>query len=448
MRVSKSWLYPALFTIGILYFCYIILFSCQTKSRWDYFPDVNDYKTQSEAGLLSSDFYAPKPKPGVWFFPRPFTVPLFLKMVGSDPAKLVVLQKYVYCICIISLLIAILRYIAHPVVKIIAQCGLLFFFTWWNIVGWADIPISESLSLSLMFLWFSSILFYYKKQSKLNLLFLIVITFLLSFTRDTWPYIILLFFTLNMAVSKWLLPHGFKKSIGLFVFSIALFFLQNYTSNVGERYRLPVFNSLAARVSKNDEYLAWFKKQGMPQGDVLKKDFKNADVDENDILVTYKRYEDGTYKELFEWIIKDGKSKYQQFLLTHPFYLFLQDIPSKEIEQNVFIYNISDYYQGSEGFFLNAEHVFPIFNKWVYLIIVLIAVFLFIKTKEILYVFPVIVFFLFIANALLSYDADGLEIKRHLFITRIVMEFISVLILLLLINYSTKSIKILKKNDS
>ena len=224
MKLTKEYLYTLFFAGGLFCFCYIIISFDATETKWNHYPDVNDYKVQSEASLFSSDFYAPRPKPGIWFFPRPFTVPLFLKIAGSDPVKLITLQKYMYCACVICLLLAFLQYITYPFIKIIAQFGLLFFFTWWNIVGWHHIPLSESLSISLMFLWFGSILFHYKKQNILTFIFFIVVSFLLSFTRDTWPYIILSFCALNIFISKWLIPGSFKKSIGLFLFSVCLFF--------------------------------------------------------------------------------------------------------------------------------------------------------------------------------------------------------------------------------
>ena len=141
-----------------------------------------------------------------------------------------------------------------------------------------------------------------------------------------------------------------------------MFFAQNYTSNVGERYKLPVFNSIAGRVSKNDAYLSWFKNEGMPQGDVLKKDFKDVMVD-SDIgrPIIYKRYIDSTYTELFSWVTKDGKSTYQKFLLTHPSYFFLQDLSTEYIKENLFSHDLT-YYDKAAGFFTNAENVFPIFN--------------------------------------------------------------------------------------
>jgi hypothetical protein len=435
MKIDRNKLYKFLFAIGLLYFCFIILDVPKIEPQWEGYPDVIDYKAQSKESLTSLNFYATKPKENVWFFPRPFTVPLFFKMASSDSYNMVMLQKTTYCICVISLLIAILNFISHFWVKIIAQCGLLFFFTWWNIVGWSDLPISESLSISLLFFWFSTILFYYKKQSVLNIIFLVISSILLSFTRDTWPYIILLFFLLNIFISIFLSIGSIKKNVSLFVFSICLFFAQSYTANVGQRHWMPMFNSIAGRVAQHDDYLAWFKNEGMPEADTLKTDFGEIkDLELDGRVLISKRYCDSTYTNLFLWIMKDGKNKYQKFLLTHPYYFFLQDLSSESVRGNLFSYNLP-YYKGSEGFFVNADHVFPVFNVWFYLVFFLLLLFLFFKTKEIVYAFLASVFILCVVNALITYNADALEIKRHLFITTIILEFISISTLILLADY-------------
>jgi uncharacterized membrane protein len=444
MKDRKYWLYVFIFSVAIAYFSFIVTDVSNLQPRWNLFSDVGDYKRQSEASLASLDFYAPKPNIGKWFFPRPFMVPLFFKIAGTDPRSVVILQKVVYCICVLSLLLSILQYIKNYYLKILSLLGFLFFFTWWNIVGWSTLPLSESLSISFMFLWFSSILWYFHKPGKIQTAFLVLAAFLLSFTRDTWPYVLLLFFSLNILLAKWLMPQKFKTSITLFGFALCLYFVQGYTAERGERFRMPVFNTFAARIAQNDDYLSWFKKEGMPLGDTLKKDFRGLYLDSDaGKRVIYFKYVDGTYEKLFDWIVKEGKGKYQKFLLTHPAYLFLDDVDRQHFQDNVFSYNLLEYYQPAEGFCINAEHIFPVFNSYWYLLIICLSLYPFLKTKKIIYAFPSILFLLFFANAMLSYNADGLEINRHLYITRIVLEFCCLLTITLLVNYylSLRNIK-------
>lgn len=412
---------------GFLFFCFTILIVPQTDPVWQVYPDVQDYVHQSKADVLSKDFLFPESIGA--FSPRPFTIPLFFKLVDSDPYKFILFQKILYCLFVICLILSVLVYLKSCFFKLLTQYILLFFFTWWNIVGWTDLPVSESLSNSFLLLWFAAILYYYYKPGNLSLILLFVVSFLLSFTRDSWPYVILLFFVFNVLFTKLININTFKKNLLLLVFPVCLFVFQNFTNNTGQRYKLPIFNSIAGRISKNDAFLDWFKNEGMPNAVELKQDFKSIDIDLEGRSVVYKRYSDSTYTKLFNWILEKGKSTYQKFVLTHPRYLLLLDIPSDKIAYNIFCYNTS-YLSAPQGFFINADCVFPLFNIPVYLIVSIVTLILVFKTKQIKYIFLFLVFLLFTANAYLIYNADSMEIQRHLYITTIVFELASMLLIL------------------
>ncbi|MES2760633.1 MAG: hypothetical protein V4677_00435, partial [Bacteroidota bacterium] len=396
------------------------------------FPDSKDYKTQSEFSIFSFDFFAPKPTSS--FSPRPFTVPLFYKLASSDPCRMVMLQKVIHCISVITLVVSILMYLSKKWIKLLSLCLLLYFFTWWNIVGWTGNILSESLSLSFMLLWFAIILCYYRKQSWINFLLLTIVTILLSFTRDTWPYIILLYSIINILILKLFNKNVLKQGVAFFVFSICLFLAQNYSSSRGERYKLPVFNSIAGRIAQNDSYLLWFENEGMPLIEKLKKDFRGILIDEKENRsIVYSKYNDPEYVLLNNWILKDGKKVYQKFILTHWSYFLLFD-QTFDQSNRIFCSNLQDYTQKPKDFFLNADSTFPYFSLLpCILLIVLIALLMLVK-RNMIFIFPVLVAILFTVNALISYNADALEVKRHLFVTQIVLEFISLLSLLLLLD--------------
>ena len=222
-----DYLYYSIFISVVIYFLYLILFNYSNEPVWEYFSDSKDYKRQSEFSVFCLEFYAPKPSAN--FSPRPFTVPLFYKIASSDPYKMILLQKIIYCISVIFLVFSILVYLSKKWIKLLALFILLYFFTWWNIVGWTSNILSESLSLSLMFLWFAVILFYYKKQSWVILSILIFVTIFLSFTRDTWPYIILLFSIINIIILKFYSKVLLKQSIVFFIFNSKLYIIKRGT---------------------------------------------------------------------------------------------------------------------------------------------------------------------------------------------------------------------------
>ncbi len=448
MKTEKlyDYVYYSLFLIGIAFFLYSISDYTIIKPIWEYFPDSKDYKTQSEFSLFSLDFFAPLPSPG--FSPRPFTVSLFYKIVLSDPYKMIFLQKAVYSISVLAFIYSFLMYLSNRWVKLMTFYILLYFFTWWSIVGWTENILSESLSMSFMFLWFTVILYYYKKQSLFSFFILVFITFLFSFTRDTWPYIILLFSLINLLLVKFNGKNLLKQSAIFLLFSVSVFFIQNYTASRGERYKLPVFNSIAERVSKKDEYLLWFKNEGMPLADKLKADFKNINIDdEENRQIVYSKYDDSEYKPLFNWIVKDGKKVYQKFLLTHWSCFFLSDQDSEQ-KNRIFCSNLQGYTKKPEGFFLNADATFPYFSFLSCVIFITLALVLILLKRDVIFLFPISLAILFTANALISYNADALEVKRHLFITQIVLEFICLTSLFLILDNVRLLKTVIKKKNS
>lgn len=430
-----------IFSLGFLYFSYLIICTITTEPIWNSFPDSNDYIAQSKNSLFSLDFYSPPPNPK--FSPRPFTIPLFLKMASSNPFYMVLFQRIFYCLCVLIFILTITVSIINPYLKVLYQFLLMYFFTMWDLVGWSDNVLSEFLSTALMFLWFSAIILFYKKPNRISTVFLIVISLFLSFSRDTWPYVIVMFAIINFIIFKLTKKRAFKLNLIFLIFSVFLFIVQNVTSNIGERYKLPVFNSIVGRVSQNDDYIKWFKKRGMPLTEKTVKDFRGVAVDSQEgRAVIYPKYYDGSYVELFEWIKKDGKSTYRTFVITHPDYFFMID-QTKEQVQRIFCTDLHKfgYFLWPERFFLNSTNFFPFFNMWSCLLLIVLLAMLFKRENKIIYLFPIILFILFLFNALLSYNADTLEVERHLYTTQIVLELISFMSIFLLIDFGIVLLK-------
>lgn len=406
-------------------FAFVILNIPKIEPIWEFFSDCRDYKVQSRHDLFSMDFYAPFSSP--IFAARPFTVPLFYRMVGTDEYRIVIMQKVVYCLCSLLFVRSLLGFIKSSLVRIILAASLFFFFTWWNIVGWSDNLLSESLSMSMMFLWFAAILFFIRKQSLSSLVILAIVGFFFSFTRDTWPYIILFTYLVLFAFFYRRERIMRLRLLGLCLFAVGTFFFQQYTADVGERYKLPVFNSIAERISKNQEYLDWFRQRGMPQADQLVKDFGSMHIDTRPgQAFIYKRYEDSTYTDLFNWVVKDGKSVYTTFVITHPAYFFMMDQSAQE-RARIFSVGDTKYTLREAGFYANAGNVFPLFNSWLILGLLLVLVLIYRQWNPSLHLlFPALICLACIVNVYLSYNADALEVERHLFITQIILEVIGI----------------------
>lgn len=424
MSAKKEYIIYSLILFGFIFFCYVILDIPAIDPIWNFFADPQDYLRQSNYPLFSKEFYIPEP--AMWFTPRPFTVPLFYKLAGSEPERMLYFQKAFYCFSVGVFVVSVLRFLAHHVLKLVMVLVLFFFFTWWNIVGWSNNILSESISFSFFLLWLSALFGFIVKRNWVWTILLMSITLFFSFTRDTWPYLILMSFV-GIALFDAYNKHLSRKMIVLVMFSLVLFVFQGHTVSVGKRSALPVFNTLAGRIVQNEEHLNWFVKEGMPQADQLRSDFKGIAIDTQDgKQVLYKRYTDSTYTVLFDWVKENGKSKYQKFLITHFQYFILNDQTLQQLDR-IFAYNHYGYYQVPQKFFHNADNVFPLFNSYVALVLVLVCVIMWYKFREIHLLFPAFICMLLIANVYLSYNADTMEVERHLYITRIGIEMMSLL---------------------
>jgi hypothetical protein len=161
---------------------------------WKGYEDTYDYLKQSHISLFDKSFYFPERKPN--FYPRPFTVSLLYKMANSDPDTIIIMQKIIHVFCTFFMGYVILLFLRKTQTKIIFLISWYLLMSWWNIVGWTNMLLSESLSISFMFLWIASFLLVFYKRTKNLIVFHILVTVLFSFTRDSWPYILIIFYAI------------------------------------------------------------------------------------------------------------------------------------------------------------------------------------------------------------------------------------------------------------
>lgn len=315
--------------------------------------------------------------------------------------------------------------------------------SWWNILGWTHTLLSESLSISFMFLWLASFLLFFHKRTILYVIIHILITILFSFTRDSWPYVLCVFYGLFILVAlKW--NRNILISLLCFlIVSSSLFFIQQRTAQIGQRYRLPIMNNIVFRILPNEEYVKWFSDKGMPCIEELKEQYSDL----NDYKKIYPLYNDSTFSEFSDWVVNEGKSVYTAFLLTHPSNLLLINEEPNELKR-IFAYNIG--YTGEvKGYSLVSQHIFPLFNVFVILLLNGFLIFLFFKEKRLIWVLPTVLIFIFTFNAFLLYIADSMEVERHLFITNIVIQFIGILLVSFILDakFSSHIINRIKKRN-
>jgi hypothetical protein len=306
--------------------------------------------------------------------------------------------------------------------------------SWWNILGWTAQLLSESLTMSLLFIWIASFLLVWKKKNLLFLLFHILVMILFSFSRDTWPYILILFYFLVTVYTIFSHRSIFPKAFFLLSFAVILFFVQLNTAKVGQRHRLPLMNTLAVRILNNPDFTAWFEVRGMPEVKILHPVYRKVDVSiDSDRHKVWNLYWNKDYKAFSDWTIRDGRQVYMKFLLSHPGYFFLLH-ESKPQLRRILAYNLW-YTPSLRGYSRITEPIFPFFGIISVSVFCLLLIFLFYRKRDPVLLFPVLLWLIFVANVFLSYNADALEVERHLFITMIAIQLIGFISLALFLDH-------------
>ena len=408
--------------INFLLFALTLFLSLTVKFDppiWKGYEDTYDYLHQSKMSLLDTNFYFPERTAN--YYPRPFTVPLSYKIANSDPDTIIMMQKIVHALATFFLCYALFLFFKKTQTKIIFAISWYLLMSWWNILGWTHMLLSESLSMSFTFLWLASFLLVFHKRTLITTIIHVVLTILFSFTRDSWPYILIVFYGMFTLIAIVWDQKMLQKSVFFLLLSASIFLVQQKSAQIGQRYRLPIMNNIVFRILPNEAYLQWFSDRGMPCIDLLQKKYSKLDAYEK----IYPLYTDSTVSKFSEWAGKEGRPLYTKFILTHPSYLFLLNEKPSDLNR-IFAYDIG-YTDEVRGYSLISQYVFPFFNTVILLLLNVLLIYLFIKEKRLIWLLPSVLIAIFMFNAFLLYIADSMEVERHLFVTNIMIQFIGIL---------------------
>lgn len=412
--------------INLTLFLLSLFFSLAVKLEpavWPYYGDPVDYIHQSKADWFSKDLYFPKRTEG--FYPRPFTVPLIYKLSNGEADAIINIQRFIHFMAAWIFAAVFLAFIRNYFIQIIFLLFWYFLLSWWTLLGWSHNLLSESLSLSFFLIWVASFIHFYRRKTNCALLLHSIVLVLLSFTRDSWPYYLLMFYIMMMAGHWFIEKSVIKKYLPILGFCLALFFVQQQTADLGMRHQLPVMNNIVYRILPNPEYTKWFTDHGMPQADQLKDNYH----DFKDLKMIYPLYKDERFKEFHEWAATEGRSKYMLFMLSHPSYLLLWNEDASSVQQ-MFQYEF-DFIASAIGYSIYAEHVFPFFGFIVLVVMFIISFLIFLKTRKFEFHLINTLFISTLIMSVLLYLADALEIDRHCYMTQIVMQMSGILWLVL-----------------
>lgn len=388
--------------------------------RWKLFSDSYDYLTQAKMDFFSFNFWFPAKTKD--FYPRPFTVPLIYKMIGGDVSLIVIWQKIIHFLSATLLCISVSLFIKRQFLKYLLAVFICIVFCWWNILGWAQLILSESLSFSFTWIWVSSLLFWIKFNTRLTFSIHILSVLVFLFTRDSWSYVLILFYVLGIITAYLFSKNLLKPMLVLLLTCCLAFIIQQKAIERGERQKMPVINNLVVRIIKDSSYLHYFVSEGMPMGEELREEYHAIDftIDENRTLI-YELYTSKKYEPLFDWVVKNGKNTYLKFMLMHPSYPLMLNEPSAKMK-SFFVRNLYQYTRGPIGISQYVDSVFPVFSYLALFIFVVLLALINIKLKNLIYILFTVLYIAFIANALIIYNADSLETDRHLFNDSVLVE--------------------------
>jgi len=428
------------FTVIVSIVCLLLLiyvnFTNDTRLTPLIHGDTPSYLKHSKVSLLSSDFYFGKTLFYAGIDNRPFLVPLFYKLCGDDLRLIVIWQKLFQCLSVFYLSLCFSPLLANKYLRVLFVLFIFFLFTWWNIRGWSNLVISESLSLSFFLIWLGSLLLYLKKPTVGYFTLLAISTICFSLTRDPWIYSIIIVFVL-LTILRF--KRHLIKNIGLVLLSLLLFMYISFSSNVGRRHVMPLLNNTLIRILPNKAYTDWYVKKGMPLNSTIvnwtgKNAYMGPHVD--------SLWNSGISKEFIQWHYKYGQLVYTQFLITH--IKFTLGI----LWENRFkmqAYNLIQYTgEGRSKISKITDRVFPLFNFLSTLLISLFLVYLYTKSKNQFYLLPIILYVAFMFGAIGCTLIDPCDIERHNWYNSIIMQIIAFNALFFACDYYFNKFKISK----
>ncbi len=282
----RYWLFTA-FTAVVFALCHLTL-------PFNTFPDTITY-------VYLRDHLG---EPDIWkkfMLIRPALYPLVLRWL-SDPVWLSCVQAAVSFAAWVTLARVVSRRFSRPELRSLAYYLMVWGALGSNILFWNRVMLTESFTLSALCLFLAGWLLALERG---RVLLLVVSGLALLFLRDTMIYLVVPF-----AASALLWRRSAALGAGVIVLILATTVAATL-ADMGQRYKMPLANSIQQRILTNEKTLAFFAARGLPVSDELKKCTGLFDCP--------------LPPEVMAWIVRDGKAAYQSWLI--------QTFPRRVIQQ-------------------------------------------------------------------------------------------------------------------
>ena len=273
-------------------------------------PDTDVYLQVTGEPLLSEEFLAG------W---RPWTVPLFYKVMPDSDTGRAAGQLVVSISCWLMLAAAVAWNVRRPGCRLAAFCLVLLFSLSVWITQWDGIILSESLALSLAAAVLAAWLALVRAPSGWTIAAVLGTTLLWAFVRDSVPYVVL--FAVPFVLAWAALPGRRRGRVvlaaGLTVI-VACSLLAQGRSSAAPRREGPLLNVIGARVLTNPGELRYFRDHGMPLPDPL-RDLAGSSLALGQPLQDPQLVIDPRVADFIRWVSDEGRQTLAAYLVTHPY---------------------------------------------------------------------------------------------------------------------------------
>lgn len=372
------------------------------------FPDSTGYTTLVNKSITSREFFT------FLFHGRPFTVPLFYWFLKTHE-NIVTFQKIFYFLSCTIFGLAISFTFHRNIFRILSPFLMFLCLFDREYLFWNHAILSESITLSLVLLFLTFIIWIYLYQSSKLIIWLMgfTITFLMVGARDSNAYIA---FSLALIIpwlffKKYGVRKGSIRSTIVVSILVCMGLFQYYNALVNGRYLFSLVNVINKRILPSKERKEYFLQNGFPNNEEVKK-------------CEGKWASECNWSILEPWLRCKGQSVYMKFLLRNCAYTF------GEIYKHINSLLNPELFKTHSGRINMIDNAFPKMgylsffkiNFNLLLIDFLIMVFILISKKVYKVYLPIIMMFIGITQLFICFHGDAMEFERHCLIGSLIIK--------------------------
>jgi len=377
------------------------------------FPDSYEYIEGSKPALTD---------PRVYTAPRPALPLLFYKLVGTQPESFVPVQQAVDVLAWASLGLAAAWVVRRALSAGLALAVFALYSLSWNIAGWAQLLLSESLTLSLFAAVVAMTLLWLDQPSRGRWAGLAGASVLFALARDNTPWLALVWGGLLAGAAGLTKAPGRRVRLvhagGYLLVALAVAAVQAAGASAGRRFERPLGNVILQRILPDAAYAVWFRAHGMPD-EATRLNSGRSWIEDLNATPAGPAH----IREFVGWLRAAGRGTYARFLIEHPAYVFGRPWRDREL---VFARRLRNYVaqpRPMTAIQRVAEAVGTPGDLRLVLSFVLtgIASGAFFRGGRVApaLLLPAGLWAAAIANGLMCYHADAMEVARHCFLTAV-----------------------------